>query len=151
MIAIRVAIDRASSWSWVTNTNVVPDLAMDPRQLGLHLLAELEIERTERLVEEQDGRSLGEGTRQRDALLLPAGHLGGHPPVESAESDEVEVLAGPTADLRGRQLLHPQPERDVLGDRHVREQGVVLEDGVDVAPVGRQVVDLPALDPQLAR
>ena len=33
---------------------------------------------------------------------------------------------------------HRERERDVLGDRHVREQRVVLEDGVDVAPVGRQ-------------
>ncbi len=70
---------------------------MDPRQLRLHLLAELEVERTERLVEQQHGRTLGQGAGQRDALLLAAGHLGRHPPVEAAEPDEVEVLAGPTA------------------------------------------------------
>ena len=55
------------------------DLAMDPRQLGLHLLAELEVEGAERLVEQQHGRPLGQGPGQRDPLLLPAGHLGRQP------------------------------------------------------------------------
>ena len=36
--------------------------------------------------------------------------------------------------------LHAQPVLDVLGDRHVREERVVLEDGVDVALVRRQCV-----------
>ena len=72
------------------------DLAMDPRQLRLHLLAELEIERTEWFVQEQDGRSLGQGARQRDALLLPAGHLGWHAPTEPTEPDEVQILTRPT-------------------------------------------------------
>ena len=68
------------------------DLAMDPRQLGLHLLAELEVERSERLVEEEHGRPLGEGAGQGHPLLLAAGHLGRQPPVEPAEPDELEVL-----------------------------------------------------------
>ena len=38
----------------------------------------------------------------------------------------------------------------VLATRHVREQGVVLEDDADVALVGRQVVDGGAVDPHAA-
>ena len=76
MMAIRVAIDSASSWSWVTKTKVVPDLAVDPGQLGLHLLAELEVEGPERLVEQEHRRPLGQGSGQGDPLLLPARHLG---------------------------------------------------------------------------
>ena len=34
-----------------------PDLLLDPLQLDLHLLAELEVERAERLVEQEDGRA----------------------------------------------------------------------------------------------
>ena len=34
-----------------------PDLLLDPGELDLHLLAELEVERAERLVEQQDARA----------------------------------------------------------------------------------------------
>ena len=129
-----------------------PDLAVDPRQLGLHVLAELEVERAERLVEQEHRRSLGEGAGEGHPLLLAAGHLGraaaGSRPARPTSSRYSPVRRVTSAD---GQLLHPQPERDVLGDGHVREQGVVLEDRVDVALVGRQVVDGPALDEQLAR
>ena len=43
-------------------------------------------------------------------------------------------------------LLAAQPEGDVLVDRQVREQRVVLEDRVDVALVGRQPGDVLALE-----
>ena len=40
------------------------------------------------------------------------------------------VFAAP---LATRDALHPQAVADVLRHGHVREEGVVLEDGVDVA------------------
>ena len=43
----------ASSWSCVTYTNVMPKPALQSRELVLHLLAELEVERAKRLVEQQ--------------------------------------------------------------------------------------------------
>ena len=49
-----------------------PDLALDPLELDLHLLAELQVERAERLVEEEHLRVVHEGAGQRDALLLAA-------------------------------------------------------------------------------
>ena len=53
------------------------ELALDLLELDLHLLAELEIERAERLVEEQHlGLDHG-GPRERDALTLTAGELRG--------------------------------------------------------------------------
>jgi hypothetical protein len=48
----RVAIDSASSWSWVTNTKVVPTCD-GCVQLDLHLLAQLQVEGAERFVEEE--------------------------------------------------------------------------------------------------
>ena len=44
-------------------------------QLFLHLLAQLQVERAERLVEQQHLRLVDEGARQRHALPLPAGEL----------------------------------------------------------------------------
>ena len=64
------------------------------------------------------------------------------------EADQLERLLGAPAPLRLGDLAHAQPVGDVLRDGHVREQRVVLEDRVDVARVGRQVLDLhaPELD-----
>ena len=44
-------------------------------QLDLHVLAQLEVERAERLVEQQQRGLEHEAARDRDALLLPAGEL----------------------------------------------------------------------------
>ena len=70
-----------------------PDLALEGLELELHLLAELEVERAERLVEEEHGRAVDEGPGERDALLLAAGHLPGPAPLVAAEPDELERLA----------------------------------------------------------
>jgi hypothetical protein len=49
-----------------------PDLALNPLQLHLHLLAQLQVERAERLVQQQHGGPVDERPRERHALLLPA-------------------------------------------------------------------------------
>ena len=53
------------------------DLALDAHQLELHLLAQLEVERAERLVEQQHRGFVDERPGQRDALLLAARELAG--------------------------------------------------------------------------
>ena len=47
-------------------------LALDALQLDLHLLAQLEVERAQRLVEQQHRRPVHQRPRQRHALLLAA-------------------------------------------------------------------------------
>ena len=111
------------------------DLALDAAQLHLQLAAQLEVQRAERLVEQQRARVVDERARQRDALLLAAGELGGAPALKALELDELEDLGHAHARLGLRDLLALQPEADVLLDRQVREQRVALEDRVDVAPV----------------
>ena len=71
------AMVMASSWSWVTWMKVRPDLGLDALELDLHLAAQLEVERAERLVEQQHLGVVDQGAGQGDALLLPAGELGG--------------------------------------------------------------------------
>ena len=51
------------------------ELALQATDLELHGLAQLAVERTERLVEQQQPRVEDDGTGQRDALLLAAGEL----------------------------------------------------------------------------
>ena len=47
------------------------ELLMEALELHLHPLPELEIERTQRLVEQEHVRPVDDGPRERDALLLP--------------------------------------------------------------------------------
>ena len=56
----------------------------------------------------------------------------------------------PTLDVRLGHLAQLQPEREVVADRHVRIQGVALEDHRDVAILRGHIVDDPLADPQLA-
>ena len=51
------------------------DVLLDALQLDLHLLAELEVEGAERLVEQQHARTVDERARERDALALAAREL----------------------------------------------------------------------------
>ena len=115
-----------------------PELVLDALQLELHLLAQLDVERAERLVEQQRGRPVDERARQRDPLLLAAGELPGSPPLEALELDDAQDLEHSLAVLAARDSLHLEPERDVVVDRHVREERVLLEDHVDRPPVRRR-------------
>ena len=120
------------------------DLGLDPLELDLHLPAQLEVERAERLVEQQHRRAVDDRPGQRDALLLAAGELGRLAPGHLAELDQLErrldlrlhLLAAATA----------QAERDVLEDVEVREQRVALEDGVDRPLVRLGVGDVVVAD-----
>ena len=82
----------ASPWSWVTNTNVMPTLLLDLLELDLHLLAELAVERAERLVEQEDAGPVDERTRERDPLALAAGELARLAVPEAVEPHDVERL-----------------------------------------------------------
>ncbi len=53
------------------------ELLLQVHQLELRVLAQLLVERAERLIEQQQLRSLHERTRERDALPLAAGQLMG--------------------------------------------------------------------------
>ena len=84
------------------------DLALDPLELGLHLLAQLEVERAEGLVEQQHPRAVDDRAGERDALALAAGELARLAVAEARQAHHVERLAGargalaPCATLRIR-------------------------------------------------
>ena len=116
------------------------DVALDRLQLDLHLLAELEVERAERLVEQQHLGPVDERPGERDALALAAGQL-----VRPAAA-EARRGARRRASRRARRRRSARPTpltfspySTLLLHRHVREQRVVLEHGVDIAVVRRRV------------
>jgi hypothetical protein len=119
-----------------------PDLGLDPLELELHLLAQLEIERAERLIEEEDPWPIDQRPGQRHALLLPARHLRRLPALVPRELHELEHLPDARSHVGIADPLPPRAERDVLEDVEVGKQRVALEDRVDVAPIrgeGRHV------------
>jgi hypothetical protein len=111
-------------------------------QPAAQVLADLRVERAERLVEEQDARLDGERAGERDALALAARELRGIAVGEARQPDQVEQLADAALDLRRRRPLRAlsrvQPVGDVVGHAHVLEQRVVLEHEPDRALLHRQ-------------
>ncbi len=114
------------------------DLLLDPFELQLHLLAQLEVERAERFVEQQHLGVVHQRPGERHALLLSARHLGGLAALEPDQVDQLHGVADALVDLALLDLLAAQTERDVLVHVQVWEQRVGLEHGVHVALVGRK-------------
>jgi hypothetical protein len=110
---------------------------MEVANLDLHFLSELLVERRQGLVHEQDARLEDDGAGERDALALTARELVDVAGTELAELDELEHLLHAIGDFRLADPAQPQGIADVAGDRHVREEGIVLEHHADVALVGR--------------
>ena len=70
-----------------------PEDALEILQLGLHVAAQLEVERAERLVEQQHLGPVDDGARERDALLLAARELARPRLLATAELHERDRLA----------------------------------------------------------
>ena len=107
-------------------------------QLDLHLLTHLEIERAERLVEEEDLRLVDECTCDGDTLLLTAGQGRDTAVFETLEVDEAQhALHLPIDDVL-RHLLLTETEGDVVIDVHVRKKRIALEYRIDRTLVWRK-------------
>ena len=114
--------------------------------LELHLLAKLAVEGTEWLVHERQSGFEHHRPGEGDALLLPAAQLAREAVVVALELHEPERLVDPASGLRFRHAAHLQRKADVLGDAHVREQGIVLEHHADVALEGWKAGHLAIAD-----
>ena len=114
MTAIRSEIVIASSWSCVTNTKVMPDLLLDALELQLHLLAQLEVERAERLVEQEHLGPVDQRASQRDSLLLTARKLRAPPLAVAGQADQLQRFHDAPLDLFAGHLLAAQAERHVV-------------------------------------
>ena len=102
-------------------------LVLKPLQFNPHPQAQEFVQRRKRFVQKQH---LGVGDQragQRDALLLAARKLGRDPVGEVEKLNPVQHLTRLVAPLGGRHAVDPQAEGDVVGQRQMREQRVVLE------------------------
>ena len=105
----------------------MPSCVLEIHQLELRLLAELLVERGERLVEQQEPGTFGERPRQSDALALAAGELAWIALRKPLQLHQPQHLPDALRDFSLRQPVLLQAETDVPLDAHMREQRVGLE------------------------
>ncbi len=119
---------------------------MEARELRAHADPKLRIEVRKWLVHQVRGRLAHDRAPHRDALALPTGEVRG-PAVEvGLEPEHLRHVADAPLDLRLRRLANLEAVREVLVDRHVRVQRVVLEHHRDVAVARREVRDVTVAD-----
>ena len=127
------------------------EVALQRLQEHLHLLPQFQVKSTERLVEQEHLRLVDDRACERDTLALAARELHRLAVAVAVEAHHLQHLGDLGGALAARHAFDLQPVADVLGDRHVREERVVLEDGVDVARVGRLLRDVGAAEGDAAR
>ena len=125
--------------------------AVEALDFQLHLVAQLPVERAERLVHQDDRGRIHHTARQRDPLLLAAGKLARQPARHLRQLHDVKSARDRGGDVGGPHPPHPQRKRDVFENRQMREQRIVLKNDADVALVGWCVGGELAVDPDLAR
>ena len=113
------------------------NLALQVLQLGLHLLAEFEVEGAERFVEEEHLGSVDQRSGKGNPLLLPAGELVGFALFHPVHLDEADRPVDQVGSFVLVDLAHLEAESDVCPNIHVWEEGVTLKHGVDGTLVGR--------------
>ena len=113
------------------------ELLLDSLQLNLKVEPQARVERAERLVEQQYRCLQHQRPCQRDALLLTAREFRSPPLAKLADLNHFHHGIDAALCFILADLLVSQSKANVLGDRHVREERVVLEDRVDAALVRR--------------
>ena len=95
--------------------------------------------------------SVDERARKCNSLLLSTRELSRPSALVPLQLDDPQHRRDPLLVLALRDSLHPQAERHVVVDRHVREERVLLEDHVDPAIVGLDVGDVLSVQADAAR
>ena len=138
-------------------------LLLNAFELDLHILAELQIEGPQGFVQEQHLGPVHQRPRNRHALLLPAGEGVGPPVFKALEADGLQHLQNPLPDfllgeldrsLRVRRIrpsLHPEAKGHVFKHVQMREKRVLLEYRVNLALIGRDVVNPHTVEENVSR
>ena len=121
----------AAARSCVTSTTARPSSAPAAQQ-AQHLGARLDVEVAGRLVGEQDGGIVDERPRDREALLLAAGELGGERGRDGPQPEPVDQLAAAPLGVRVR-AAHARGEQHVRLPGELGQQVEELEDEADPA------------------
>jgi len=126
------------------------ELILETDQFVLHILAQFQIEGTQRFVEQKYARFIDDGAGNRDALLLAAGKIVDAALLKALEVDELQGVFDLVVDIGLRLVFDLQSERNVLRHIHMREEGVVLKDHVQLALVGGKSRDVFSFEEDFA-
>ena len=126
------------------------DPSLNGAQLGAHVLAQFQVERRERLVEQQHLGLDGERARDGDALSLASRELVHHLFALAGQGDQLEKFVGAFAPYGLAGAAHLERKRDVLPNRHQGEQRQVLENERGGPQVRADAGHVLALDADVA-
>ena len=105
-----------------------------PFQIDEYSLFQILIEGGERFVHQQQRRASQNAAPQRDALLLAAAELSRVAIEQPAQFQDFDELV----EVDGACLALALPEAEIVGDREMREEPMLLENNADVALFRRQ-------------
>ncbi len=112
---------------------------MQLAQFGLHLLAQVLVERAKRLV--QKPRLGDDGAGKRDALALAARKLARHALCQRLDAHKLQHFIDPPDGFGLRDLHHLQAEADIVAHAHMGKERVLLEHHGGAAPLRRDPQD----------
>ena len=114
-----------------------PQLLLHALQFQLHFLAQFQVQRAQRLVQQQNLRLVHQRPSDSDTLLLAAGKLIHAALAIALQVDQLQHPIDLHVDLLPAHFLDFQAEGDVVPHIQVRKQRVFLEHGIHPALVGR--------------
>jgi len=116
----------------------------------MHLQAQLQIECTEWLVEQQHLGLVDQSARDGNALALASTELINLAPTIAVKPDQLQHRSELPFDFSARHALHLEPERDISLDRQVREQREMLKHHIGATLIGRIGCNIAAVDADFA-
>ena len=128
-----------------------PEPSLQIAQFDLHFLPKTSIERTEWLIEQQHGRLYHQCARQSHALLLAPGQLRGHAMLEASKLHKLQCGGDARCCCVPTDVARLQTETDVLGNRHMWKQRVILKQHTDIASMHGDIGDRSPVDEDVAR
>ena len=140
-------------------------LLLDPLELDLHVLAQLQIQGAQRLVQQQHLGLVHQGPCDGHPLLLAAGERVRLSVFKALETHDFQHLQDPGADLLFGKAdgplaggipgiwnpFEPQAESNIFKDVQMWKKGVLLKHGIDLAPVGGNVINPHTVEQDVSR
>ena len=109
-----------------------PQTLLQPFQFQLHLSAQLQIQCSQRFIQQQHLRLIDHRSGNGNALLLSARKLIRHPFSVLFQLDQTKCLFYFSLDLCLRNFADLQSISYVVRHIHMRKQGIILEHRIDI-------------------
>ena len=121
------------------------DFGLDRFQEDLHLAAQLDIERSKGLVEQNQARLTDDCACKRSTLTLAARELSRIPLPKRAELDELKCIVHPRRDLGATPTADGQTITNVALNGKVRNKRIILEHCIERALIDWHRRDVAAI------